>query len=430
MKNTLKISNLKDDCTLKFQELIDNLNVNEVLKVNKGIYNITQLFLHSNMTLLFEEGAVLNLITDENKLVNINTRVAGINMPFYAAVLNVIDSKNVIIKGKGIINGNGAYFWEKYWGKDLKGGMRKEYDAKNLRFLCDYDCNRTRNVLVQNSVNIKISDIVSKDSGFWNVHILYSKDILIDNVLIDSASKKAPSTDGIDIDSSENVRVENCTTHTNDDSICIKSGRDSDGLKTNIPSKNITITNCTINEGFGITIGSEVSGGIEDVDINNIKFIGSDCGFRIKSAKDRKGYIKNINFSDISMLNVKYPIHIALNWNMNYNNINTENINSNLLDYQKALITPVSDKIKNTIISNIHIHNVESNIEEDYKGISRAFEIIGWDAENKIDNFIISNSYFNVKEFGRISYANVKFDFVDINVLSTNDKLNDNYDDR
>nr|MCR5786716.1 hypothetical protein [Acholeplasmatales bacterium] len=86
--------------------------------------------------------------------------------------------------------------------------------------------------------------------------------------------------------------------------------------------------------------------------------------------------------------------------------------------------------IPNTIISNINVYNINSSISDDYNGISRAFEIIGWNDKEKIEDFNISNSNFISKEFGRIAYANVKFNNVSVDVSSFNNSKFDNYDDR
>lgn len=429
MKNTYSIVNKNIDVTKELQNIIDSLNVNETLLVVSGTYLVTNLFLHSNMTLIFEEGSIL-ISNSNGEYKNIYTRVAGINMNYYAAVLNIIDCKNVTIKGKGLIDGKGEFFYNLYWGSDKLGGIRKEYDKLGIRFLADYDLNRVRNVLIQNSSNINLSDIKSKDSGFWNIHVLYSNNVKVSNVVVECKNLNSPSTDGIDIDSSSNVLIDNCILDTNDDSICVKSGRDSDGLKTNIKSSNIKITNCTINRGFGITIGSEVSGGIEDVLISNITYNNTDCGFRIKSSKSRKGYIKNIIFKDIKMNNVKYPIHINLDWNRNYcNNVIPTNLNIEMKEHYYKLIEKVSDDIKNTIIDNILISNVDTYYSFDYKEGSRAFEIVGF-SDSKINNFNIENSKFNCLEFGHIAYANVNFNNVEINVSKTNSKELDEYDNR
>lgn len=294
--------------TEQIQELIDHVaEYKGTLIISKGIYLVSSLFLKSDMKLILEKDAVLLATTDENKYPILPTRVAGIEMDWFVGILNIKNCKNVIVEGEGSINGSGPYWWNKYWGTDYKSGMRKVYDEKGLRWAVDYDCKRVRNLVIDNSQNIKLQGIKSTKSGFWNVHVLYSDQIHIDNIKIEDNGEESPSTDGIDIDSSSNVLVENCSTSCHDDSICIKSGRDGDGYRVSKPCHDIIIRNCEIREGMGMTIGSEVSGGVYNIKFENIKFSGTDCGFRIKSSIARKGYIKNIEVSNIEMENVRYP---------------------------------------------------------------------------------------------------------------------------
>ena len=386
------------DKTFELQKLIDN---NSYVKIKKGVYEIAPLFLHSDMVLEIEEGAILKGTIDEEKYHNIKTRVAGIEMDWYPALINAIDCSNVTIKGRGIIDGNGSYWYLKYWGKDMKGGMRKIYDSKGIRFLCDYDCKRPRNVLIQNCSNIKINDITSKDSGFWNIHILYSNDVIIDNIKIDSDCSYAPSTDGIDIDSSYDVTIKNIIASTNDDSIAIKSGRDLDGIKINKPSYNIEIKDSIIRKGFGITLGSELSAGIYNINIHDIKYINTDCAFRIKSSNMRKGYVKNINVSDLECINVKYLFHINLNWNPNYNKcVIPAEYDGEIKEYYHKLLE-TDNSLSDTIIDDIHISNVNSKIDEKYDGINRIFHLEGLDSSH-IRNIYFDNINANALEYGFI----------------------------
>ena len=182
MKNTLKIVNKDIDQTLEFQKIIDSTNVNETLRVVRGTYLISNIFFHSNMRVILEEGVIFinNYQNLDYKL--IDTRIAGINMKSYAGILNIIDCKNVKLEGHAIIDGRGDYFYNLYWGKDTKGGLRKIYDAKGIRALCDYDLKRPRNLLIQNSGNIIIDSLESKDSAFWNIHVLYTHDVVLKNI--------------------------------------------------------------------------------------------------------------------------------------------------------------------------------------------------------------------------------------------------------
>lgn len=424
MINTTELANLDRDTTLDIQNLIDSLQINEELHFVRGVYNIRNIFFKSNTLVTFEEGVIFNVLNKEENFKIIDTRVAGINMKFYDAVFNIIDQTNVTLKGHCVINGNGSYFWEKYWGRDTKGGMREEYDKMNMRAFCDYDCMRVRNVLIQNSKNISITSLESKDSGFWNIHVLYSKNVLLDNIYVNSYSPVSPSTDGIDIDSSNNVVIKNCILKTNDDSISIKSGRDKDGIDTNIASYDIKIFNNTLYNGFGITIGSEVSGGIYNVNIENNKFFNTDCGFRIKSSEKRKGYIKDINFVNNFLDNVKYPIHIVSSWNKSYNNlVIPPNHQGKIYEHYKTLCKSV-ENTRNTKVSNIKIRNMKAIYT------TRAFNI-EWFNDSPIEELEITDSKIEALEFGTISSVlDLKFVNVCVSAKNINNNENDDYDNR
>ena len=309
----------QQDVTALLQKKIDEATENDSrLVIDAGRYLVSSLFLKNNSDVVLSEGAVLVATTDESRYPLIPTRVAGIEMDWYPAVINVVDTTQVSVSGAGCIEGNGPYWWNKYWGEDGTGGMRKEYDAKGLRWACDYDCIRVRGVCVYRSSDVSLSGFTVHDAGFWNVHICYSSNVVADGLKIRSGAEFSPSTDGIDIDSSCDVVVKNCETHCNDDSICIKSGRDTDGMRVGIPCERITIENCHIYDGFGITIGSELSGGIQDIVIRDCDFHGTECGFRVKSSRPRCGFIRRLLATRLTMENVHYPVHICLNWNPAY----------------------------------------------------------------------------------------------------------------
>ena len=370
------------------QEKIDEAILkSSKLVIKKGLYETTPLFIKGALTLEFEEGATLLATTNEALYQNIKTRVAGIEMEWYPALLNVIGTSNVTIKGQGILDGNGPYWWNKYWGLDMKGGYRKIYDEKGLRFAADYDCKRPRNLLVQNSSNVKIYDITSTSSGFWNIHILYSNDILIENVKIKSEAINSPSTDGIDID------------------------------------------NSIINKGFGVTIGSEISGGVYNVNISNLKYYNTDCGFRIKSSYPRKGYINDVKISNLEMTNVKYLFHMCLNWNPNYSICKMPpNYNGPIYPHYEVLTHETAGA--NTRVSDILIDNVNAYNTDDYKGISRIFNLEGF-SDMPISNITFKNVKANAKEFGYL-YFTKNINFIDCSFSASEAHFNENddYDNR
>ena len=282
----------------------------------KGTYLSGAIFLKSNVHLELSKGVVLRAIQDDGLFPELPTRVAGIEMPWPAALVNVYQQTNVTITGQGIIDGNGEYWWRKFWGADGEGGMLKDYRARGLRWAADYDCKRVRAVAVYASNDVQIRDVGINRSGFWSLALIYSGHVTVDGVDIKAnLGGLGPSSDGIDIDSSHDILIQNCTVDCNDDDICLKSGRDADGLRVNRPTENVIVRNCVTRAGGGmITIGSETSGGIRNVEVSHIKAYGTSNGIRFKSARCRGGIVENIFIHDISMEGVENPLNFELNW--------------------------------------------------------------------------------------------------------------------
>ena len=129
------------------------------------------------------------------------------------------------------------------------GATRKEYDAKGLRWIVDYDVKRVRTVLVQNSSDITVKGITFKNAGFWTIQLLYSHHLTVNGVIIkNNEDGSGPSTDGVDVDSSSWVLIENCDIDCNDDNFCLKAGRDWDGLRVNRPTEYVVIRKCYCTE--------------------------------------------------------------------------------------------------------------------------------------------------------------------------------------
>ncbi|MDF2934659.1 MAG: endopolygalacturonase [Paenibacillaceae bacterium] len=222
------------------------------VEFDPGTYLTGSLFLKSHVELHVAEGVTLLGVASEEGYPEMWSRVAGIEMNWPAGLVNICGQEHAAVTGPGTIDGQGNYWWDKYW------SMREAYTPRGLRWAADYDCKRPRNLLVLDSSHIRLENFTSLRSGFWNVHICYSEHVTVDGLTI--RENQGPSTDGIDIDSSSHVLVENCSIDCNDDNLCIKSGRDADGLRVNLPAEHIVIRNCYTGEGAGITLGSETSG--------------------------------------------------------------------------------------------------------------------------------------------------------------------------
>lgn len=329
--------------------------------VPPGNYLISPLFLKSNVELHLTEGATLLGSTNPDDYPTIWTRVAGIEMDWPAALLNVRGRHNVILSGKGTINGQGnAYFWPLYWQR------QREYEQKGLRWIVDYDVPRPIIIQVYNSETVTIRDLTLKLSAFWTCHIVYSNDVLVDGLTIrnniDGIPESlgfGPSTDGVNMDSSRNVIVQNCDVDCNDDNFTLKSGRDSDGLAVNLPTENIIIRNNIARRGMGMfTCGSETSGGIRNVQVYNNKAIGTIFGIRFKSARTRGGIIEAIDIHDNEMINVKNPIKFESNWFPAYSYGQLLNPEKSYPPHWIKLATPVPPDKGLPFFRNISIRNL------------------------------------------------------------------------
>lgn len=369
-----------------------------------GTYLSGALFVKSNVDLHIGEGVVIQAIQDNSHYPRRWTRIAGVEMEWPAALINVYDEKNVRITGKGVIDGNGKYWWDKFWGDPkYSGGMWIEYKNKGIRWAVDYDCERVRPVVVWESEDVLLKDFTVKRAGFWTVSLTYSTRVHVDGLVVrNNIGGHGPSSDGIDTDSSKDILVENCDIDCNDDNLCIKAGKDADGLRVNRPAENIVYRNCITRAGHGlITLGSETSGGMRNIEVYGLKAIGTNIGIRFKSAKVRGGLIENIWFHDIKMQDVANPFHFELNWYPEYSYCNIpEDIPENeIRDRWKVLAQRVTPEDKGIPeFKNIKLSNIE------VEGAARAFYANAY-PEKHIHHVRWENVSVQAEESGELNYA-------------------------
>lgn len=292
-----------------------------VVSFPEGVFLSGAIFVKSNVELRIDEGVTIRAVQDDAQFPDIWTRVAGIEMYWPAALINVYEADNVRITGKGVIDGNGKYWWDKFWGDPPRsGGMYTDYVARDLRWAVDYDCKRVRAVAAYASQDVLMKDFTVLRSGFWTISLTYCERVHVDGLVIrNNVGGFGPSSDGINTDSSSDILVENCDIDCNDDNLCIKAGRDSDGLRVNRPAENIVYRNSITRAGHGLfTIGSETSGGMRNIEVYGLHAHGTSSGIRFKSAKVRGGLIENIWFHNIEMDSVRSPFHFELNWYPQY----------------------------------------------------------------------------------------------------------------
>lgn len=274
------------------------------VNVERGVWLTAPFNLTSHITLFLAQGAVILGIEDENfwplmpplPSYGVGRENPG---PRYGSLIHGQNLKDVVITGhNGTIDGQGRTWWEKYQKKLL---------------------NHTRGPLVQimRSRDIHISDITLQNSPFWTLHPYDCNNVTIRNVTILAPLSDAPNTDGIDPDSCENMVIENCYISVGDDGIAIKSGWDQYGIAYGRPSTNILIRNLTVRStvSAGVSIGSEMSGGVSNINIENLRIWNSKRGIRIKTSAGRGGYVRNITYKNLTLDNVRVGVVIKTDYN-------------------------------------------------------------------------------------------------------------------
>jgi Endopolygalacturonase len=391
-----------------------------IVAFKPGRYLSGAIFVKKGVNLCVDKGVTILGSQNIKDYPVIRTRVAGIEMNWPAALVNVKDQENVAITGKGIIDGQGKYFWDLYW------TMRKDYDARGLRWIVDYDCQRPRTLVVDNSRNVTIDGIQFQRAGFWTVQVLYSENCSVKNVLVrNNIGGHGPSTDGIDIDSSKRIEVAHCDIDCNDDNVCLKAGRDADGQRVNHPTEYVSIHDCVSARGGGLVVfGSETAGSIRHVVAYNLKTNGTSAAVRLKSAYNRGGVVEDVAVYNVDARNAKAALAISLNWNpsYSYSKLPAEYEGKELPEHWKKMLEVVPADKGIPTFRNVHISDVMVN--DTPVGITA----VGI-AKSTLDNFTLENCTFNVEKAGEIDFGknwtltNVKFNTKDGKGLTiTNDE--------
>ena len=358
-----------------------------------GTYLIGSIFVKSGETLDIPKGVKLIGIQKLEAYPLMPTRVAGIEMTWPAALVNVYKQVDVTIAGEGTIDGDGSFWWKSYW------DLRKTYEPRGLRWASDYDAKRPRLIQIFDSSNVKLDGPHLERSGFWTVHICYSNNVVIDHVTIrNNIGGRGPSTDGIDIDSSKNILVQHADIDVNDDALCLKAGRDADGLRVNRRTEDVVIRDSVIRSGAAaVTFGSETSGGFRNVEAYNLTaYKGVGVGVLIKSAKVRGGGGEDLRIHDLHLTDVRIPIQVNLNWNPSYSYAEMPKDVPNPPDYWRVLTTKVPEDRGIPRFSDVHIWNIEAT------GAQTAIAIAAYPTA-KLKNFRIDHVDIAAANAGSIS---------------------------
>ena len=388
--------------------------------IPKGTWNTGAIELKSHVNLVLEEGATLHFAFEPKLYPLVRTSWEGLACWNYSPCIYAYKATDIAITGKGTIDGGGNNdtFWQ--WNGSprfgYKEGVTKESQKLGSRskllkmaedgvpfderkFGMGYGL-RPQLVNMVHCERILIKDVKMINSPFWVIHPLLSKNITVDGVYV---WNEGPNGDGCDPEACENVLIQNCVFHTGDDCIAIKSGRNNDGRLWNQPSKNIIIRNCKMEDGHGgVVIGSEISGGCENVYAENCVMDSPHLEriLRIKTNNCRGGQVQNINMRNVVVGQCKEAV---VKINLDYerkeicyrgfepivNNVNVENVTCQKSDYGVLIIG--RDSLENVCDINIKNCKFDGVVKEPVK-------ITGKTRNVKFDNLVINGSLVLNKE--------------------------------
>jgi polygalacturonase len=281
--------------------------------------------LKSNITFKLEKGATLlgspdhADYPDQQEFQNVGKR----------PLVGATNAVNVTIRGEGTIDGWGKAWWPPKGQEEVDGPAPKMMIFDHCRHLL-------------------IEGVTIQNSPGWNLIPYASHFVVIRNVKI-QAPANSPNTDAIDPFSSSDVLIDHVTADVGDDDVSIKSGEPGITLPYE-PSRNITVKDCTFLHGHGLSIGSDVTGGVSNILFERIHFVGTNNGIRIKSNRDRGGDVHNIVFRDLDMKNVKNTINIY-----EYSDMETKLTAKGAVAAEQALqpVTPLTPRFHNITIENL-----------------------------------------------------------------------------
>ncbi len=353
-----------------------------VVVIPQGEWLTGKIHLKSNVNLHLDKGAVLLFSENPNDyLPAVHSSWEGMECFNYSPLIYAYKCKNVAITGEGEVKAK-MDVWQKWFSRP-KAHMESIKRLYNLasayapvverQMVNDTAHLRPQFIQFNRSENILIEGIKITNSPFWTIHPYLSKNVVIRNVKVYAHGH---NNDGVDPEMSQNVLIENCTFDQGDDAIAIKSGRNPEGWRLKTPSKNIVIRNCIVKNGHQlVAIGSELSGGIENVFINNCNVVdGAKLNHLIfiKTNERMGGYVQNIYAKNITAGKIDLGII---------------GIETDVLYQWRTLVPTIIKKL--TPIKNIYLDDVKAT---NVKFISRVLAQKELPVENVILTKVIADS--------------------------------------
>ncbi len=403
--------------------------------VPAGLWLTGPIVLKSNVNLNLATGATLLFTADKSRYPLVKGNWEGYPQMRNQSPISAEGATNIAITGNGIIDGNGdAWRYVKQgklnssqW-KNLvaSGGVLSEdkktwYPSESFargaamkdpgrilpgRDMAHYesikDFLRPNLLVLANCDKILLEGVTFQNSAAWCLHPLMSKNITVRNIIVKNPWY-AQNGDGIDLESCSNVLIENSIFDVGDDALCIKSGRDADGRARAMPTKDVIIRGCTVYASHGgFVIGSEMSGGANNIYVSNCTFIGADIGLRFKTTRGRGGIVENIFIRDIYMKDIPGE---AILFDMYYEARDPIPAAGEVRALPKVELKPVDETTPQ--FRNFHISNVFVN------GAEKAIFIRGL-PEMHVKDIRIENAVFqskhgiDIQEASNIQLKNIK----------------------
>jgi polygalacturonase len=287
--------------------------------VPPGVYATGPIHLRSNVDLHLMKGAVLRFSTDPARyLPLVFTRWEGVECMNYSALIYAFEQENIAVTGEGILDGRASedhwWHWKGNSERDrAKVGSGQKEARRRLLAMADRDVPVAERVMGEGCYlrpnffqtyrckNVLVRGVTFKDSPMWFLHPVLSRNVTVSGVTVVGFG---PNNDGCDPESCTDVLIEHCLFNTGDDCIAIKSGRNADGRRVNVPTENVVIRDCRMMDGHGgVVIGSEISGGVRNVFAERCTMNSPrlDRALRIKTNALRGGILENIHMRNVEI---------------------------------------------------------------------------------------------------------------------------------
>ena len=278
------------------------------------------------------------------------------------SLLSATNAEGITIRGGGVIDGRGESWW---------------VNSHQIR---------PRLIVFDHCKHVLMENVTVENSPMWQIVPYYSDDLTFRNMKILAPTPAGHNTDGIDPFSSGHVLIEHVTIDTGDDNVAIKSGQPG-SAGPDAPSHDITVRDCVFLHGHGMSVGSEVAGGVQHVHVERVQFKGTTQGIRLKSGRDRGGDLSDFTYKDITMEGVGTAVQITAYYGGD---------RAGAVTATAAPVTRLTPKFDGIHIENLNVTGAK--VALDVEGLPEA----------PIKNLVLDNVQIEAAKAGRIYYAQVQ----------------------